>query len=256
MRHVTSYAYFIDESGWEIVKNTAKPGDILIHDSKRIAAAHVLPRNGFHVIPYTDQNSVASLINEFQKHKVQLGIVASFSRILPPQLFMAPKHGTVNIHFAKLPEYRGANTLQWAIINGEKNIEVTLHYIDAGIDSGPIIQSIEIPVHNADDAVTVRNKGIKVAQKLLAEFFPRLIKGTVPAIPQDHNRARHWPRRKPEDGQINWDMSDKAIYNLIRALVPPWPGAYYFDTQGRKITIDRLLTLEEIRNLRRSMRLK
>jgi len=180
-----------------------------------------------------------------------LGIVFSYSRILWPQLIDIFPLGVVNLHGGKLPEYRGANVLQWAIINGENEIAMTLHYVDAGIDTGPVIDELPVPIGHDDTALVVRERSIKSAKMILAEWLPKLIVGKVDARPQDKSRAKTWPRRKPEDGLIDWSWPDEKIRNLIRALVKPWPGAYYIDRHGRKTIIDRPLSLEEVVALRR-----
>jgi methionyl-tRNA formyltransferase len=182
-----------------------------------------------------------------------LGIVFSYSRILWPELIDTFPLGIVNLHGGRLPEYRGANVLQWVIINGEAETAMTLHYVDAGIDTGPVIAELPVVIDDGDTAVTLREHSAQSAKTLLAEWLPRLIEGKVTARPQDESSARTWPRRKPEDGLIDFSWPDERIRNMTRALVKPWPGAHYFDRSGRKIIIDRALSREEVAALRREV---
>jgi len=182
-----------------------------------------------------------------------LGVVASYGRILWPDLIAAFPLGVVNLHGGRLPEYRGANVLQWAILNGERETAMTLHYVDEGVDTGPIIAEKRVPVQEEDTAFSLRERLGDAGSTLLVEWLPRLLEGRVPAVPQDERRARTWPRRRPEDGRIDWSWPDERIRNLTRALVKPWPGAFYTDRSGRRVVVDRALSLEEIRAFRREV---
>lgn len=198
--------------------------------------------------PPKDANSIFE--QAIAKKGLSLGIIASYSRILWPGLLSLFPLGVVNIHGGKLPEYRGANVLQWALINGETETAVTLHYVDEGVDSGPVIAQKGIRVEEDDTALTLREKMLRASKALLKEWLSHLQKGRVLAMPQDETRARTWPRRVPADGRIDWSWTDERIRNLTRALVDPWPKAFYIDSSGNKCTIDRALTVDEVRSLR------
>lgn len=183
----------------------------------------------------------------------RLGLVFSYSRILWPELIACFPLGVVNLHAGPLPAYRGANVLQWAIINGETATAATLHYLDAGIDSGPVIASRPVAIGSEDCARDVRDHLVQAGAALLAEWLPQALRHRVPATPQDEAQARSWPRRRPEDGEIDWNWPDRRIYDFIRALVAPWPGARYRGPNGATVIIDRMLNLTEIGTLRRSL---
>jgi methionyl-tRNA formyltransferase len=207
----------------------------------------------YRILTHPRKEEQEGFARELMKFNPRLGIVASYSRILWPELLALFPLNVVNLHGGRLPEYRGANVLQWAIINGETETSVTLHYVDQGIDTGPVIAESRIPIDDQDTAVTLRDRMSAEGKDLLRKWLPYLLKGDVETTSQDESKARVWRRRKPEDGLIDWAWPDEQVRNLIRALVKPWPGAFYFDGLGKKVVIDRLLSLEEVRRIRREL---
>jgi methionyl-tRNA formyltransferase len=165
-------------------------------------------------------------------------IVWSYSMILPPDVLAVPRHGAVNVHGGLLPGYRGGHVTQWAIINGETESGATLHYMDDGIDTGPVIASARFTIEEEDDASHVRAKLRSAGGALLEQWWPRIADGTAPRIPQDDSRARYWRLRTPEDGRIAWTMRADDICRLVRALACNVPGAF-IDVNGARISIRR-----------------
>jgi methionyl-tRNA formyltransferase len=155
------------------------------------------------------------------------------------------------VHSGKLPEYRGANVLNWAIINGEEDIGVTFHLVDRSIDTGPIIFESKLKIDKVDTAFTLQKRiGIEIENKL--EFLlPSFIENKLLPKVQSAINAIYHKRRLPEDGLFDWTFSDEKIHNLIRGLVHPWPGARYFDKNGQLRVIDKYMSLEEIMHLRK-----
>ena len=140
------------------------------------------------------------------------------SMLLPPPVLTIPAKGAVNVHGGLLPSYRGGHVTQWAIINGEREFGVTLHYVDDGVDTGPVIAERRFALDDTDDAQSVAGKLREAGSELLTTWWPRLIDGTAPRIPQDESRAKYWPLRTPEEGRVTWEMSAPAICRLVRAL--------------------------------------
>lgn len=203
--------------------------------------------------PFPDKDKRTNFITSIMAFQPVIGIINSFSRILWPELLDLFPMGVVNIHLSKLPEYRGANTLQWTIINGEKSTAATLHRVDQGIDTGPIIDEQIIAIDNDDTATTLQKKLVAAAAVLLKSWLPRIMVDPVAGTPQDSQLARTWKRRTPEEGRINWSWSDERIRNLTRALVAPWPGAWYKNSTGAKVIVNHALTLAEIRAIRQEI---
>jgi methionyl-tRNA formyltransferase len=166
-------------------------------------------------------------------------VIASYSMILPPTLIAIPPRGTVNVHGGLLPEYRGPHILQWAMVNGERTTGVTIHYVDEGIDTGPVIAIETVPIGPDDDAVVVKERLRDTAASLMERWWPRIADGTAPRIAQDESRARYWPLRRPADGRIEWTMPAAAVCRLVRALASNEPGAYVEDARhtGRPISV-------------------
>jgi methionyl-tRNA formyltransferase len=176
-------------------------------------------------------------------------LVSSYSMILPRDYLMMPPLGTVNVHAALLPEYRGANVLNWVLVNGERETGVTVHYMDEGIDTGDIILQRRLVINIDDTACTLRDKLMDMLPGMVREVMAMLASGVCPRRAQESDRAKHWPRRRPDDGRIDWRWPAERIYNLIRALVKPWPGAFYETAGGERVVIDSFLTLDQVRAL-------
>ena len=153
-------------------------------------------------------------------------LVWSYSMLLPPDLIALAPRGAINVHGGLLPEYRGGHVMNWAIAYGEAETGVTLAQTDAGIDTGPVIAEQRFPIEWRDDAASVRQKLKVTGQRLLETWWPAIEAGTAPAVAQDESRARYHRMRTADDGRIEWSQSSVAIYNLVRALVSPWPGAF------------------------------
>jgi hypothetical protein len=153
--------------------------------------------------------------------------------------------GGINVHGGLLPQYRGANPTQWAIIRGEQQTGVTMHILADEIDAGPIIAQRLVPILLQDTWCDVHARIAEATEGLLAEQLPSVLAEKSSAVPQEEARAHTFPRRKPEDGRI--DMADRVIdiYNLIRALVHPHPGAFY-DTDRGRVVLDRYRTIAEV----------
>jgi methionyl-tRNA formyltransferase len=187
----------------------------------------------------------APFVEQLRALNLDIILVWSYSMILPPDVIDVPRLGCVNVHGGLLPEYRGGHVMQWAIINGETETGVSLHYIDEGVDTGPVIAIKRFPIEWEDDAATVR-QGLKAAgQELLKEWWPAIATGTAPREQQDEFRAAYYRLRTPDDGLIDWRASNTDIYHLVRALVRPWPGAHTF-LRGRKVVVWRAEPLDAL----------
>ncbi len=159
-----------------------------------------------------------------------------YRRLLSPALLAIPRLGAVNLHGSLLPKYRGRAPLNWVLVRGETVTGVTLHYMDARADHGDIIAQRPVPIAIEDTALTLWRKLTAAGRALLAEAYPRLVAGSACRIPQDHAAATTFPRRTPEDGLIRWEWPAREIYNLIRAVSRPFPGAFTY-REGRRIFV-------------------
>jgi len=180
-------------------------------------------------------------------------LMLSFSHamLLRPGVLSASRLGALNLHNGRLPQYRGANVINWAVINAEKTASVTLHWMDQGLDTGPVIASACTPVSSLDTALTVRDRLVELGWELLDRHLPDALAGKAPGTAQDESQAATWPRRTPEDGRIDWSWPAGRIHDLIRGLVSPWPGAWYEDREGRRVVIDQWIPLERVAELKK-----
>lgn len=191
--------------------------------------------------------SYGEFFSRLQALAPDLILVHSYSMLLPPEVLALPRLGAINIHGALLPYYRGCNPIQWALCNNEGVTGVTMHYMDAGFDTGDIIAQQTVPIHFDDTWLTIRDRIVDATDSLLAEQVPEILAGRNGRSAQNEQAAKYWSRRKPEDGLIDWNWSCITIYNLIRALVFPHPGAYYVADEGTKIVLDQFLSYDTVR---------
>jgi methionyl-tRNA formyltransferase len=179
----------------------------------------------FLVQPRRSDAAYPAFVERVSRLAPDLILVNSYSMILAPDLLAVPRHGAVNVHGALLPAYRGANPTEWALINGEQRTGVTIHALDAGIDTGPIIAQRAVPIRFEDTWLDVQRRVHGATDTLLAATLPAILSGDATACPQDAASGRHWRRRDAKDGCFSWSLPAIDIYNLVRALVAPHPGA-------------------------------
>ena len=174
-------------------------------------------------------------------------LVWSYSMLLPPELIAVAPKGAFNLHGGILPAYRGGHVMNWAILNGERESGATLHYIDAGIDTGDVVADERFPIEQSDDAASVQGKLKAAGEALIAKWWPSIEQGTAPRTPQDESRARYYRMRTPDDGLVEWSQTNRQIYNLVRALSAPWPGAHTF-AGDTKLVLRRVEAIQSIDN--------
>ena len=137
-----------------------------------------------------------------------------------------PRLGALNIHGSLLPKYRGRAPVHWAIIRGETTTGASLHYMVEKPDAGALVDQEAVPILENDTALEVSIKVADAAQTVLRRSLPRLIAGSAPSLPLDLKQGSYFGRRSPEDGRIDWRSGARAIHNLVRAVAPPFPGAF------------------------------
>lgn len=141
-------------------------------------------------------------------------------------LALAPRGG-YNMHGSLLPRYRGRVPVNWAIIHGERETGATLHRMVERPDAGEIVAQQAVPILPDDTARDVFDKVTIAAEMALDRILPALIAGTAPHVAQDLSRGSYFGGRNAEDGRIDWTRSARAIHNLVRAVAPPYPGAWF-----------------------------
>ncbi|MBI2438371.1 MAG: bifunctional UDP-4-amino-4-deoxy-L-arabinose formyltransferase/UDP-glucuronic acid oxidase ArnA [Lentisphaerae bacterium] len=159
-----------------------------------------------------------------------------YRQIVKPVILNIPPKGCLNLHGSLLPKYRGRCPVNWALINGEKETGVTLHYMTARPDAGDIVAQANVPIDQQDTALTLFGKMTVAATRLLDETLPRLRQGTAPRAPQDQKQATYFGGRGPEDGEIDWTKKAQEVRNLVRAVTQPYPGAFTW-VSDRKLLV-------------------
>ena len=149
-----------------------------------------------------------------------------YRSMLGAELLGAARRGALNMHGSMLPRYRGRAPVNWAIVHGARETGATLHYMVARADAGDIVDQLAVPILQDDDAREVFSKVTVAAETVLARCLPGLIEGTAPRHPQPIEPGQYFGRRRPEDGRIDWRWPARQIHNLVRAVAPPFPGAF------------------------------
>jgi len=149
-----------------------------------------------------------------------------FRSMIGAPLLKLPRLGALNIHGSMLPRYRGRAPVNWAILHGERETGATLHYMSERADAGDIVDQMAVPILENDEAREVFAKVCFAAEIILARSLPGLINGTAPRMPQKLEDGKYFGRRRSEDGKIDWTRSAREIHNLVRAVAPPFPGAF------------------------------
>jgi len=149
-----------------------------------------------------------------------------YRALLPEALLRCARRGALNMHGSLLPNYRGRAPVNWAILNGERETGATLHEMVARADAGDIIDQMAVPILADDEAREVYAKVTVAAEIVLVRALPGLLAGTAPRRPQPIVPGQYFGRRRPEDGRIDWRWPAPRIHNLVRAVAPPFPGAF------------------------------
>ncbi len=149
-----------------------------------------------------------------------------YRNMLSQELLQIPKRGSLNMHGSLLPKYRGRVPVNWAILHGEKETGASLHYMELKPDSGALVDQQAVPILLEDTALEVFHKVTWAAELVLNRSLPRLLAGSAPGAPLDLKQGRYFGGRRAEDGRIDWSLSALQVHNLIRAVAPPYPGAF------------------------------
>jgi methionyl-tRNA formyltransferase len=150
-------------------------------------------------------------------------------------LALAPL-GAFNMHGSLLPRYRGRAPINWAVLNGERRIGMTLHRMVREPDAGNIVDQEGADIGPRDTAEQAFRKVLPCARAVLARQIDALLAGTAPEAPQDASKATYFGGRKPEDGRIDWNQASVQVFNLVRAVTDPYPGAFS-DVGGARLMV-------------------
>jgi len=165
-------------------------------------------------------------------------LVVAYGRIIPRWMLDLPRLGNINLHGSRLPKYRGAAPIQWAIANGEQFTGVTTMRIDEGLDTGPMLLAEKLWIPPEATAPDLYEDLADIGARLMVETLERLQTGEITPVEQDHSEATLAPILKREDGLIDLSQPAQQIYNRWRGF-QPWPGAFT-TLRGRKLIVHRM----------------
>ncbi|KAF1029324.1 MAG: Bifunctional polymyxin resistance protein ArnA [Burkholderia plantarii] len=161
-----------------------------------------------------------------------------YRHMLPVALLALAPRGAYNMHGSLLPKYRGRVPTNWAVLNGETETGATLHEMAAKPDAGAIVAQTPVPILPDDTAAQVFDKVTVAAEQTLWRVLPALLAGEAPHLPNELAQGSYFGGRKPEDGRLDWSKPAASVYNLIRAVAPPYPGAFT-DLAGTRLVVAR-----------------
>lgn len=149
-----------------------------------------------------------------------------YRRMLPPEVLATARRGAYNMHGSLLPKYRGRAPVNWAVLNGETETGATLHEMVAKPDAGRIVDQERVPIGPDDLAVAVFRRVTDAAETVMRRSIGPLVAGSAKLRPNDLTKGSYFGGRRPEDGRVDWTKSAREIHNLVRAVAPPYPGAF------------------------------
>ena len=159
-----------------------------------------------------------------------------FRQLLGAEILALPRRGALNMHGSLLPKYRGRAPVNWAVLHGEAETGASLHEMVSRADAGALIDQQAVPILQNDRAIDVARKVVVAAELVLWRTLPELLDGRAQRKALDLVSGSYFGGRSPEDGRIDWRGRALTIHNLIRAVAPPFPGAF-FDAGGRRIQV-------------------
>ncbi len=149
-----------------------------------------------------------------------------FRWMIPESVLRLAPRGALNLHGSLLPRYRGRAPVNWVLVNGETETGVSLHYMAAKPDAGNLVAQERVEIAFDDTALRLYDKLEKAAAGMLDRALPLLATGRAPSLPLDLAAGSYFGGRTPDDGRFDWSWPAIRIYNLIRAVTHPYPGAF------------------------------
>ena len=182
---------------------------------------------------YANDAEAGRLIRECD---AELIVSSDWRTWLSPRIYSLVRHGAINVHDALLPRYGGFAPLNWALLNGEPEVGVTVHFMNEEFDLGDIVLQRRVPVADGDTATTLFHKTLPLFGELTVEAVGRIADGSVVRTPQDPERATFFHKRSERDSLIDWMFDPEFICRLVLAQSLPYPPAFTYHN-GRKLQI-------------------
>ncbi len=198
-------------------------------------------------VVYADNINDQSFYDTLKSKKIDVGIVASFGKIIPKNILRVFPFGIINIHPSLLPKYRGPTPIQSAILNNETITGTTIFIIDELMDHGPIIGQISTTIAINDDFNSLKQKLGLLGAKLITNLLPDYLSHKISIKPQEEELATYTKKFHFENCHIDWGQPTASIYNFVRALSFE-PGVFsYFEKNDKKIIL-KIIKIDWINN--------
>tara|TARA_B100001750_G_scaffold235497_1_gene238172 strand:+ start:54 stop:935 length:882 start_codon:yes stop_codon:yes gene_type:complete len=195
-------------------------------NSDHVNLSYIAKKNNIDFFYFTDINNEDS-VNWIKNKYPDIIFCFGLSKIIKSDILAIAPMGVLGFHPTLLPSNRGRHPIIWSLALGLVKTGSTFFFMDDGVDSGDILVQDKITIDSKDDAETLYNKITNIALLQISSFIPKLISGSYDRIKQNHSKANYWRKRQYSDGQIDWRMSSKMIYNLVRSLTKPYVGAHF-----------------------------
>lgn len=191
-------------------------------------------------IPYItpNANQLIDLVPQIQKLAPDYLFSFYYRHMIPAELLACAKIAALNMHGSLLPKYRGRAPVNWAILHGETETGATLHVMEVKPDAGDIVGQSAVSIGPDETATEVFGKVSQAAVTVMNQVLPELVQGHIPRKPNNLAQGSYFGGRKPADGQILWHQTAQQVHNLVRAVAPPYPGAFT-DWQGQRRIVAR-----------------
>jgi methionyl-tRNA formyltransferase len=175
---------------------------------------------------------------------LDLAFVIGWTELLRPAVLTLARIGMIGAHASLLPHDRGRAPINWALIRGDRQTGNTLFWLTAGVDAGDVIDQVTLPITPYDTCASLYRKIAETNRDMILRALPALLVGQRPGRPQGPPSGPPLPKRRPEDGCLDWTRSSDEIYDFVRALTRPYPGAFTGDGADR-LTIWRCARLPD-----------
>jgi len=239
---MTKDGYFALQKLLQAEKNIdliiSRPQEKSANISDYIDFSPIAESNDIPLLTTTKINTLGKRIDNLQPNLI---IVNGWSELLSQKIIDLPRYGCVGTHPALLPKNRGRAPIAWHFLNREKYGGVSLFYLDAGCDSGPIIDQVKFKIKPKDNASTYYQKITKLGSEILLKHFDQLDQGSAKSTPQDHTKATYLLKRRPQDSFLCFQKSAQQVHNQIRAVSDVYPQGFFFYKKNKYLVLNSSL---------------
>ena len=233
------------EGGYNVVLCLCQP-------DKPVGRKHILTappvkvtaqENGIEVYQ-PDTLKTEEALAKISSYDADLIVTAAYGKILPKSILDLPKYGCINCHGSLLPARRGSAPVQRAILEGDKVTGITFMKMDVGMDTGDIIDKIEVAIDPDEHTESLMNRLAEASAEKLPDIIDSWVEGKLETVKQDDSLATACPPIRPEEGEFHWDQDASDIHNRVRAL-SAWPGAFVMSGENKLKVLDSTVVSDD-----------